>query len=73
MNTCKTCRFWERIHFGELHHLGRCSSDKLTETLSFEETPPDGLDCGGLDDPQAVILTVGEDFGCIHWEGNVNA
>lgn len=59
---CKNCTSWKPLGDGS---IGECLNEKLTDDdLDFE---PDGLLYGDADGYSA-ILSVGEEFGCIHFK-----
>lgn len=58
MNTCKTCKWWEKAKWRQ---DCKCTNQKLG-TLDDDGIDVEGCE-GGWD-----YMTTGPDFGCIHWE-----
>lgn len=65
MNTCDTCKHWQRRVLGDGEVEGDCAHEKLGQ---FAHRFDDG--CGKTDfEPNVHNKTVtGPKFGCVHWE-----
>jgi len=65
--TCKNCKFWKNTKYNQSGY-GSCHNSKILE----DETPKDKLNDGLV-----VLYTydgsleIGENFGCIHFETNL--
>ncbi len=62
MNTCDTCKHWEKVPQLQGERLsGKCSHPKVSANgLQFEDGAEDCEGYGGI--------YTGPKFGCIHWE-----
>ncbi|MES2367106.1 MAG: hypothetical protein V4563_14615 [Pseudomonadota bacterium] len=67
MNTCDTCKYWERDRLNDFeggHHFARCLHPKLDYSSDEWIKAPDGAVQFGMD-AGYVQLGTGPKFGCV--------
>ncbi len=70
MNLCKDCAHYEPVLFPDMDHeySGSCNKmDEIAAPYHNNQTPINGVSINGRDIGGRYI-TVGPEFGCIHWE-----
>ena len=66
MNTCKECKHWSTPFDRPITHAGYCKSPKMV--FGAYAAPIDGI--ANFLSIRTFPLTVGADFGCIHFEAD---